>query len=408
MFADMNKQDEKLESDLKSMKILVVDDDQMVLELIQHHLVRWGFDTSTAANGLDAWAILEAQSVDVVICDWIIPGMDGIELCRKIRSTDFERYIYFIIISGQNLNQNVVKGLEAGADDYVSKPIDFDILRARVGIGQRIVRLEKDRRERYERMESNFYQTISMFGQLMEIFDEDLGGHARRVANFSLAIAKRHPLVMDSDYPIVEAAGLLHDIGMLGLPSEILAKKRTEMRGDEQKLYQSHPVQGEQIIKPIAFLQRVASLIRAHHEQFNGRGFPDGLAGDEIPLLAQIVAAASIYDNLVTKAKVSFEDIPERLQQMKGYQLAPAMVDLLLAFNLDVLQQNDKKQHLELTLDDLREGMLLAQSVRKKSGAILMPAQTEITAYGIEKLKNYHQVDIIGNKVSIYQYSVKD
>ena len=99
MFADMIKQDEKLEGNLESMKILVVDDDQMVLELIEHHLVRWGFDTSTAANGLDAWSILEAQSVDVIICDWVIPGIDGVELCRKIRSTDFERYIYFIIIN---------------------------------------------------------------------------------------------------------------------------------------------------------------------------------------------------------------------------------------------------------------------------------------------------------------------
>jgi len=392
---------------MTGMQILVVDDDQMILELIDHHLMRWGFNTCTASNGLDAWAILESQSIDVVICDWIIPGIDGVELCRKIRSTDFERYIYFIIISGQNLKQNVVKGLEAGADDYVSKPIDFDVLHARVGIGQRIVRLEKDRRDRYKRMESNFYQTISMFGQLMEVFDEDLGGHARRVANFSLAIAKHHPLVNEDDYPIVEAAGLLHDIGMLGLPSGILAKKRTEMRGNEQQLYQSHPVQGEQILKPIAFLQPVARLIRAHHEQYNGRGFPDGLAGDDIPLLAQIVAAASIYDNLATKAKVSFEDMPEKLQQMKGYQLSVELVDLLLEFNLEILQQDGKKQHLELTLDELREGMMLAQSVRKKSGAILMPAQTEITTYGIEKLKNYHRVEIIGNKVSIYQYSVK-
>jgi putative two-component system response regulator len=390
------------------MMILVVDDDRAIVELIEHHIHTWGFTALTAANGLDAWAILEAEPIDLVICDWVIPGIDGLELCRKIRARNFERYVYFIIISGHHLKQNIVKGLEAGADDYVGKPIDFDELRARVGIGQRIVRLEKDRRERFERMEANFYQTISMFGQLLEIFDEELGGHARRVANFSLALAKRHPDVSTDDYPIAEAAGLLHDIGMLGLPSEILAKKRTEMKGDEQKLYQSHPVQGEQILKPIAFLRPVAGLIRSHHEQYNGRGFPDGLAGDQIPLLAQIVAAASIYDNLVTKGKITFDEIPARLQQMKGYQLAPGLVDHLLALNLEILQQEGRKEFRDVTLDELREGMILAQSVCKKSGAILMPAQTELTAYGIEKLKNYYQVDIIGHKVSIYQYSVKD
>lgn len=390
------------------MKILVVDDDRMILELLAYHVDQWGYDGYTANNGHEAWALIESQAIDVVICDWVIPGIDGIELCRKIRSTEFDRYIYFIIISGQNLTSNVIEGLEAGADDYVGKPIDFGELRARVGIGQRILRLEKDRRERFERVQANFYQTISMFGQLLEVFDEQLGGHARRVANFALVLAKRHPLVDKDDYRTIEAAGLLHDIGMLGLPSDILAKKRTEMRGDEQRLYQSHPVQGERIIKSIAFLRPVAKLIRTHHEQFNGRGFPDGIAGNEIPLGAQIVAAASIYDNLVTKAKIAFEEMPTKLQQMKGYQLSSDLVDLLLELNMDVLQQNNRKEHLELTLDDLQEGMLLAKSVRKKSGAILMPAQTEMTTYGIEKLKNYHQVKVIGNKVSIYQFSVKD
>ena len=404
----MNKQDEKPESDVTRMKILVVDDDPMVLDLLEQHVVGWGFDVHTAPDGLTAWALLENQAIDLVISDWVIPGLDGIALCQKIRSTEFEHYIYFIIISGRNLKPDIIKGLEAGADDYVSKPIDFGELRARVGIGQRIVRLEKDRRERFARMEANFYQTISMFGQLMEIFDENLGGHARRVANFSLTLAKRHPLVDAADYKTAEAAGLLHDIGMLGLPSDILAKKRTEMRGNEQKLYQSHPVQGEQIIKPIAFLQPVAKLVRSHHEQINGRGFPDGLSGKEIPLLAQIVAAASIYDNLVTRGRIAFEDIPAKLQQMKGYQLSSEMVDHLLELNMDVIAQHNKSQHLVLTLDELREGMMLAESVRKKSGAILMPSQTEMTAYGIEKLKTYHQVDVIGNKVSIYQYSVKD
>ncbi len=196
---------------------------------------------------------------------------------------------------------------------------------------------------------------------------------------------------------------------LTSVPAEIVVSDwmMPEMNGDERQLYMSHPVQGEIILKEIKFLEPIAELVRAHHEQFNGRGFPDGLSGKEIPILARIVAAAATYDNLVHKGNVNLEDIPDSLQRMRGYQLDPAIVDHLLEINLENIQEEEAKDYLEIVLDDLEEGMMLAKNIRMKSGAPVMPAHTEVTDYGIKKLKNYHGLACITDKVYVYKKSVR-
>lgn len=217
----------------------------------------------------------------------------------------------------------------------------------------------------------------------------------------------RHPDVSQEDFPILEAAGLLHDVGMVGIPKEIVSKKRTQMNGDEKKLYMSHPVQGEIILKEIELLKPIAELVRTHHEQFNGRGFPDGLKGEEIPLLARIISAASTYDSLVYKWEVPMEDIPDKLRQQRGYQLEPALVDYLLEINLENLQKEEEKNYYKVTLDELKEGMVLISNVRMKSGALVFPALTELTNHGIEKLNDYRKLDCIADTVCVYKSGIR-
>lgn len=286
-------------NDKRQINILVVDDDSITLRLLEQNIKKWDFTVYSEENGIKAWERLKSVPIDIVVSDWMMPEMNGLELCRRIRSTDSKRYIYFIIVSALNTQEEIVHGLEAGIDDYITKPINMEELRARINIGVRIVNLEKELTGKYQVIEKNYFQTIRMFGNIMEAFNEDLGGHSRRTAKLSLQLAKRHPGVSEKDYPVIEAAGQLIDIGMVVLPNEFLSKKRTELSGDEKQLYLSHPVLGETILNEIEFLRPVAQLVRAHHEQFNGKGFPDGLKEDEIPLVAQIISAASIYDNLI-------------------------------------------------------------------------------------------------------------
>ena len=259
------------------MHVLAVEDAKIPLRVLESNIKECGYTVSLARSGMEAWKVLKTIPIDMVVTDWIMPEMNGLELCRKIRNTDFKRYIYIIIVTAQDGKEGIIHGLEAGADDYLIKPVDSQELQARIKIGARIVNLERELSERYNTIQNNFFQTIQMFSNLIELFNADLGGHCRRVAKMSLKLAERLPDVSEEDLPILETAGLLHDVGMVGLPMSIMSKKRTEMNADERKLYLSHPVHGELILNEIEFLQPVAALVKAHHEQFNGRGFPDGL-----------------------------------------------------------------------------------------------------------------------------------
>ena len=323
------------------MQILVVDDQAAARQFLEKILKDWGHTVYLAENGSEAWITLLSTAVDMVVTDWMMPEMNGLELCRKIRSAGFNKYIYIILISARDTQQDIIRGLEVGVDDYITKPVNTKEFRARIEIGERLISLEKKLRNKHAETERNYYQTIQMFTNLIEVVDEELGGHCKRVAKLCLRLAKLHPGVAQEDLPVLEAAGLLHDIGMVGLPKEIVSKRRTEMNGDEKKLYMSHPVQGEIILKEIEFLKPISILIRSHHEQVNGRGYPDGLKGEEIPLLSRIISGASIYDSLVKKWKVPMEDIPDRLQQQRGYQLESDLIDYLLEINLENIRKEE-------------------------------------------------------------------
>ena len=383
------------------MHILVVDDEAAAREFFEKILKDWGHTVYLAEDGNEAWKTLLSATVDMVVTDWMMPEMNGLELCHKIRDAGFEKYIYLILISGRNTQQDIIQGLEMGVDDYITKPVNTQEFRARIEIGQRIVSLEKKLNVKHAETERNYYQTIQMFTNLIEVVDEQLGGHCKRVSKLCIRLAKIHPDIAQEDLSILEAAGLLHDIGMVGLPKEIVSKRRTEMNGDEKKLYMSHPVQGEIILKEIEFLKPISILVRSHHEQVNGLGYPDGLKGDEIPLLSRVIYAASMYDSLVKKWKVPMEDIPDRLQQQRGYQMEGDLIDCLLEINLENIRKEEEKDYLKVSLDDLKEGMVLTSSVRMKSGALVLPSMTKLTNRGIEKLISYHKLDCIADTVCV-------
>jgi putative two-component system response regulator len=216
-----------------------------------------------------------------------------------------------------------------------------------------------------------------------------------------------HPGVGDAEIPIIETAALLHDIGMVGIPKSILNKSRTEMVDNERQLYQSHATMGAGIIGEIEIMKPAALLVSMHHEQYNGKGFPDGLTGDEIPVGAQLISAASIYDNLIHKGKVAPDRIAERLQRMRGYQLSPKVVELILEY--DVFQQYERARNMaeERELEDLKAGMVIAANVRMKTGAIVMAADSELDDYGIDKLQHYNNIGAITNKVLIRKSTMR-
>lgn len=384
------------------MNILIADDDPVTLKLLVSRIEAWGGHTVVAADdGEKAWQIVRDRPIDIVISDWLMPGLDGLALCRQIRERTAANYVYVILISAQNSKSDIVHGLESGVDDYITKPIDMEALRARIAIGVRIVELERSLNAKIEIITANHYQTIRVFSQLVEAFDNDLGGHCRRTAKLAVELATKHPDVGDAQIPVIETAALLHDIGMVGIPKAILNKRRTEMIDDERQLYQSHASMGARIIGEIEIMKPAALLVGLHHEQYNGMGFPDRLAGDEIPIGAQLISAASIYDNMVHKGDIDLDEIPEHLNRIRGYQLSPEIVEMLMEINVVRRHERAGRTEEERDLDSLTPGMTLAANVHMKTGAFVMAADTQLNAYLIDKLKHYHTVGTISNKVLI-------
>ncbi len=383
------------------MNILIADDDPVTLKLLMSKIAEWGHTVHPAADGNVAWDTILQTPIDIVISDWLMPGLDGLQLSHLIRERQDHPYIYVIVISVQNSKSDIIQGLESGVDDYITKPIDMEALHARINIGVRIVELERALNRKIEIITANHHQTIRMFSQIIESFDEDLGGHCRRTAKLAVSLAKRHPGVGEDEISVIETAALLHDVGMVGIPKTILNKRRTERINYENQLYQSHADIGAKIIGEIEIMRPAARLVRMHHEQFNGKGFPDGVQGDQIPIGAQLISAASIYDNMHVKGKIPFERITEELQRIRGYQLSPAVVALLIELNVQQQQAAKERTSERLFLDKLMAGMVLADNVYMKTGAFVMAGDTILDDYKIEKLKHYQNIGAIDEKVLI-------
>jgi len=385
------------------MNVLIVDNDPKALNVYEETLSSNKYDLKLVYNGADALELMEVEPVDIVVTAWSMQAMDGIELCRRIYQGGFNRNIYTILISDQEANSELIRSLGTIVNDYIRTPVNPIDLTVRIAIGARVVRLEHRIDRDRVTLKKAYYPTVRTLSHLVNVYDEELGDHSRRVAEVSVKLAQQHPGVSTDDYPTIQAAGLLHDIGMVCVPASILTKSRTEMTANERILFLSHPIQGESILNENDKLRSVAALVRMHHEQHNGKGFPDALTGNQIPMLAKIITAVSTYDNLIHRGKCSLEDAPTKLQRFIGYQIDPTLYDYLIRLNMDNVMKAARKKFREVRLDGLVEGMMLARNVRMKGGAMAMPGQTRITAAMIDKLGQYNEKGYVPNKFYVYK-----
>jgi len=386
------------------MHVVLLEQDRNHLEMLETNLIRWGFGVHSALNPDQALEFLGGDpGADMIICNWSTIGGDDSVFFKAIHEIRKTRYVYVIlkrspgtVTGGGQSNSDLI-------DDVVDKTIEDGQLQAHITLGARIVAMENELNQKYLAIKRNYYQIIQLLIQLVDQFDESLGGHCRRVGKIALEIAKRHADVKIADYPIIEAAASLHDIGFIGLSKGIIGKSRTAMTGDDFQHYQTHPERGENILNQIDFLRPIARIVRHHHEQYNGRGFPDNLAKANISLPAQIVSAASLYDYLLHVEKTSMGSMAESIQQLRGYQLSPQLVDTLLGVHLAHLQQESDQNDKSVLLQDLKSGMVLSRDVLMRSGAFFMPGGHRLDHSTIEKLKHYEKLGNINDAVFIFK-----
>jgi putative two-component system response regulator len=271
-------------------RILVVDDHPSIAGLMSQLLTMRGYDVATAANAEEAEAEVGRQLPDLILSDVVMPGKSGYELCRQMKDNPATRLIPFVLITGLSDSGDKVRGIEAGADDFLNKPVLAEELVARV---KSLLRL-KEFTDELETADS----VLCTLGLIVESRDPYTEGHCERLSLHAVDLG-RH-LGLDEDSIIaLRRGGYLHDLGKIAVPDEIL-KKGSDLLPEEWEIMRQHPITGENICKPLKSLRLVLPIIRHHHEHSDGTGYPDGLHGAEIPLLPRILQVVDVYDALRT------------------------------------------------------------------------------------------------------------
>lgn len=318
------------------MDVLVIDDEYSLRETVAQTLRAAGYRVTTAGSGREALDILWQGRQQLVVSDWHMPGMSGLELCRVIRNSDFRRYVYFILLTGSHETQDILDGLSAGADDYVTKPFHPRELVLRVNTGRRILRVES--RD----------MVIFTLAKLAESRDLETGAHLERVRHYCQALARHlqhtpgfQETINDEFVRLVYETSPLHDIGKVAIPDSILLKpgRLTEQEFAVMKTHTTHAAQtlsaAVDEFPHAEFLRMAHDIALSHHERYDGSGYPRGLSGEDIPLCGRIVALADVYDALtskrVYKAAMSHGDAKSLIVSERGRHFDPAIVEAFLS-----------------------------------------------------------------------------
>src|SRR5881275_619624 len=271
-------------------RILVVDDNPNTMNLMQDLLSARGYDVVAVPDASQAEAEIFQHPPDLVLSDVIMPGKSGYELCRELKENPATRLIPFVLITGLAEREDRVRGIEAGADDFLSKPIFPEELFARV---KSLIKL-KEFTDELETAES----VLCTLGLSVESRDPYTEGHCERLAQNASNLG-RHLLLDEEEIIALRRGGYLHDLGKIAVPDEIL-KKGANLTAEEWQVMKRHPLTGENICRPLRSLRLVLPIIRNHHEHSDGSGYPDRLRKGEIPLLARILQVVDVYDALRT------------------------------------------------------------------------------------------------------------
>lgn len=284
------------------MKILICEDEFVSRRKLEKIIQTLGYEYLIAENGRQAFDLWDNERPELIISDWIMPEMNGIELCEKVRAEEGSQYTYIIMVSAKNETADIVKAIDAGADDFITKPYIIEELAVRIRAGER----------------NRTFQTkdivIFSLAKLAESRDTETGHHLERIRHFSRLLAEElsrlegNPLKINKVFiDNIFLTSPLHDIGKVGIPDAILLKPERLTVEERLKMTEHCRIGFNTLHDALEkyphtdYLQMGAEIALYHHEKYDGSGYPEQLAGENIPLAARIVALADVYDALTSK-----------------------------------------------------------------------------------------------------------
>ncbi len=329
--------------------VLVVDDEPYNVSFLETVL---GIDyhVMTAINGSKALEIAASEPPDLILLDLMMPDMDGYEVCRRLKSNPLTRSIPVIFVTTVGSMENETMGFEVGAVDYVTKPISLPILQARVrthlALSDQNRMLEVKVKERTRELAESRMEIIRRLGQAAEYKDNETGMHIVRMSHYSRLLGLAAGMD-ESEADLLFNASPMHDIGKIGTPDNIL-KKPAGLDADEWEQMKLHPGIGMKIIgdHDSLLLQTAGLIAYTHHEKWNGKGYPQGLIGDEIPLVGRIVAIADVFDALTStrpyKKAWSIHEATELIKQESGEHFDPHLAELFITIMPQVIEIHEQ------------------------------------------------------------------
>ncbi|MDM8530617.1 response regulator [Anaerolineales bacterium HSG25] len=314
--------------------ILVVDDETVAHKILNGLLVNEGYHLIFAHSGQEALTKASLILPDLVLLDVMMPGMDGFAVCRALRNDSVLAEVPIVMITSLDDRRSRLKGIEAGADDFINKPVDKVELRLRVKSITRLNRYRQLHTERanlkkaHQELAQAYDETLSGWAHALELRDKETEGHSQRVMLLTVKLARymgvnAHRLVH------IRRGALLHDIGKMAIPDHILLKTG-DLTDDERLTMCQHPIYAYEMLSKITYLQPALDIPYCHHEWWNGNGYPRGLRGEEIPIAARIFAVIDVWDALNSdrpyRSAWSTEDILVHIQQLSGTHFDPKVV----------------------------------------------------------------------------------
>jgi putative two-component system response regulator len=356
-------------------KILVVDDEDRNLRLMKLLLTSFGYDVLTASNGEEALEMVHDIPPDVILLDIMMPKMDGFEVAKQLKREEETKIIPIVMVTALNGVEDRVKALEAGADDFLNKPVDKTELRARVQslvkvkacndymrnyqkeleaeVSKRTIQL----RQALKKLKEVSLESIFHLCRAAEYKDENTGDHIKRMSHYASAVARKMGLNKQTVEDLLYTAPM-HDAGKIGIPDHILLKP-SKLNNKEWETMKQHTIVGAQILagSGAKFIKLAEIIALTHHERWDGSGYPKGLKGSKIPLIGRIAAIADVFDALTSKRPYrmqpfSLEEAFNYIKEGRGRHFDPKVVDAFFATKDEIvlikenIETNIKKFYL--------------------------------------------------------------